>query len=243
MNKVYAFCRILAIVLASLALVNIIAGVTHAAELDKVRNTYSYDINDISNNHEKWEADIDAFEKACDSNTTIVVLRPIVTVLTNLKPICLYVGMLLFFVLLKRRMVKGSRLKPAIILGLVTSLFCLFTIFIVDRFIPWHFWLEVFMMKNYFLFVKVFYILGIVLMLVTFLLLLRFLPHKKWFTAGLALVIVIFLFGIYKTMEREGIIPWIAAISYSSESILLLSFAVFYFSFSKLKYYKYGNTN
>lgn len=239
MNKVYVFCRILAIVLASLALVNIIAGVTYDAELDKIRNTYSYDTDDIIHNSDKWNA----FEKACDSNTTIVVLRPVVTVLTYLKPICLYVGMLLFFVLLKRHMVKGSRLKPAIILGLVTSLFCLFTIFIVEDFISRRFWLEVFMMKNFFVFVKVFDILSIVLMLVTFLLLLRFLPHKKWFTAGLVLVIVIFLYGLYKTMEREGIIPWIAAISYCSESILLLSFAVFYFSFSKLKKYKHGSTN
>ena len=249
MDKIYRISRALAFIFVFLAIANI-AGIFYNMELDEIKKTCTYNIDDITKNNTQWKTDINAYNEACDSNTTIVILRPIVKVLEYLKPICLFAGMFLFFILLKSHMTKGSRLKHVIKLGLLSSIFCIISVIVIDNImlrVMWNWqWIAIFhwqWIHYYHVIANLFHIMCMILLLVTFVSLLRFLPKKVWFVAGLVLVIVILLYGIYTTMERNGIIPWIYTISYSVESLLLVSFAIFYYAFSKLKNYRHGNTN
>lgn len=224
MEKVYKTSRILAYVLVAIALLGI-APVINGAVRDGIEQKYNLDVH--SQDVKVWQENWDAYNAECDSNTTLQIFGAISVVLSYLSIICIYGGLFLFFLLLKKNMAKGSRLTPTIILGLAASILCVVSyVFgqITIRYL-WEVWSGAYFWHN------LLTLICTLALIATFVTMMRFLPRGTIRLSCIILTILIVVTGIqyflYLIGGRIGQI--IVVILYP------LAFAYFYFEFSKLK--------
>lgn len=224
MERVYKTSRILACVLAVVALLGIVS-VADGIVRDGIEQKYNLDIDtqDTSMWLENWHA----YEAECQSNTTLRILDAVSTALIYLRIICIYGGMYLFFLFLRKNMAKGSRLALTITIGLVaaTSCFCIF------------------MLANYIIDVLGFgwyrslCVICMLLLISTFCMMLRFFPPQSiQRITCILLIITVFLNSV--TFIRLISFSWVTVMGTINTSMIFLyplAFAFFYFEFSKLK--------
>lgn len=203
MEIVYKTSRILAFILAVIAVLGI---------LDVI---FNIEWNSTFENFTEWEK----YDEHFNSNSTLVTLQPIVNILYYVRPI-LYVGMFLFFLLLKIKMAKGSRLTFTIISGLVSSAFCLCTFGVGTLYIYDIFWIYLFS------------IVSTSALLLTFCSMLFFFARKSiQQTACIILIIAILLNLLIPVISRITL----TNLSFIPMIILYpLAFAFFFYAFSKL---------
>lgn len=222
MEKVYKTSRILAYVLTAIALLGIFS-VVDGIIRDGIEQKYNLD----TQNYKVWQENWDAYKAECDSNTTLQVLDAISIVLSYIKIICIYGGLFLFFLFLKKNMAKGSRLTPTIILGLAAAILCVVTdLFsqITIRYL-WEEWYGAYTLRS------ILYLISTLALIATFVTMMRFLPRGTMRLSCIILTIIIVVTGIqYLFYMIGGRIGQIIVVI-----LFPLAFAYFYYEFSKLK--------
>lgn len=224
MEKVYKTSRILAYVLVAIALLGI-APVINGALRDGIEQKYNLDVH--SQDVKVWQENWDTYTAECDSNTTLQIFAAISTVLSYLSIICIYGGLFLFFLLLKKNMAKGSRLTPTIILGLAAAILCVVSYVFGQMTIRyfWEVWSGAYSWHN------LLTLVCILALIATFATMMRFLPHGTMRLSCIILTILIVATGIqYLFYLIGGRIGQIIVVI-----LFPLAFAYFYYEFSKLK--------
>ena len=217
MEKVYKTSRILACVLAVVALLGIVS-VADGIVRDGIEQKYNLDID--TQDTSMWLGNWHAYEAECQSNTTLRILDAVSTALIYLRIICIYGGMYLFFLFLRKNMAKGSRLALTITIGLVaaTSCFCIF------------------MLANYIIDVLGFGWYRSLCVICMLLLISTFPPQSIQRITCILLIITVFLNSV--TYIRLISFSWVTVMGTINTSMIFLyplAFAFFYFEFSKLK--------
>lgn len=222
MEKVYKTSRILAYVLVAIMLLGIFP-VIDGTIRDGIVQKYDLD----TQNYNLWLENWEAYKAECQSNTTLRVLDDISTVLSYLRIICIYGGMFLFFLFLKKNMANGSRLKITIILGLVAAILCIVSYLfsqITIRYL-WEEWYGAYSCRNILIFVSS------LALIATFVTMMRFLPRGTIRLSCIILTFIIVIYGIQNLYHLiGGRVGQIIVVM-----IFPLAFAYFYYEFSRLK--------
>lgn len=211
----------MAYVLAAIALLGIVPLVNGIVR-DEISQKYNLDLD--TQDYEVWQENWDAYEAECQSDTAANILGTTSIILFYLSIACIYVGVFLFFLLLKKNMSKGSRLTPTIILGLVSPILCV-VFLLLGRYTSISFWCAETTWRN------ILYIVSALMLFATFATMTRFLPHGTVRLSGIILTLIIVVYWVQHLFYFiEGIMGLVLpAIIYP------LAFAFFYFEFSKLK--------